>query len=57
MADDAGHARRLITIIPLGEIEQMDMGMMVFEPRRATARELYLKLSTKPNGSDIYLIP
>ncbi len=45
--DDSGAVSQLVEIIPLGNIDQLELGIMVFEPRRIGIRDIYLSTTSK----------
>jgi hypothetical protein len=45
--DDSGAVSPLVEIIPLGIIDQLELGIMVFEPRRIGIRDIYLSTISK----------
>lgn len=45
--DDSGAVSPLVEIIPVGIIDQLELGIMVFEPRRTGIREIYLSTTSK----------
>jgi hypothetical protein len=49
--DDSGSTSKLIIVIPFSKIDRVEIGMMVFEPRRIGIRELYLAASMQSDNT------
>lgn len=45
--DDSGSVSQLVEMIPLRNIDQLEFGIMVFEPRRIGIRDIYLSVTAK----------
>lgn len=45
--DDSDAVSQLVEIIHLGNIDQLELGIMVFEPRRIGIRDIYLSTTSK----------
>jgi hypothetical protein len=56
--DEMGNKISLIKVIPLSKLDQVEVGLMVFEPRQVDVHELYLLMSMKldPNNTQKILL-
>jgi hypothetical protein len=53
ITDETGYSSKLLRVIPLGMIDKLAAGMMVFEPRRVGASKLYLHWPSVENGAPL----
>jgi hypothetical protein len=53
ITDETGYSSKLLRVIPLGMIDKLAVGMMVFEPRRVGASKLYLHWPSVENGAPL----